>query len=168
MESVQGIIGSWFKMETSERGKDLIKRFEGFISHSYLCPTNKLTIGVGHTGSDVKEGMIITEEEAENLLKKDLKKIENKLNYALEHDNVNLNQNQFDACISFIFNLGFSAFIFSTLYKKLKAGDYAGASAEFPKCVYITKTDPETGERFKIKLKGSEFRRKSEQELFNL
>ena len=154
-------------METSQRGIDLIKRYEGLVTHSYLYPKGVLTIGVGHTGSDVKEGMIITEEEAENLLKKDLKKIEDKLNFSLEHDNVNLNQNQFDACISFIFNLGFSAFIFSTLYKKLKAGDYAGASAEFPKWVYITKTDPETGERFKLKLKGSEFRRKSEQELFN-
>ena len=154
-------------METSERGKDLIKRFEGLITHSYLCPANKRTVGYGHCGEDVKEGMIITEEEAENLLKKDLKKIEDKLNFSLEHDNITLNQNQFDACISFIFNLGFSAFIFSTLYKKLKAGDYAGASAEFPKWVYITKIDPETGERFKIKLKGSEQRRKSEQELFN-
>ena len=154
-------------METSQRGINLIKRHEGVILHSYLCPKGVLTIGVGHTGSDVKKGMIITEKEAENLLKKDLKKIEDKLNYALEHDNITLNQNQFDACISFIFNLGFSAFIFSTLYKKLKEGDYAGASAEFPKWVYITKTDPETGERFKLKLKGSETRRKSEQELFN-
>ena len=155
-------------METSQRGIELIKRYEGVILHSYLCPAGVISIGFGHTGSDVKKGMIITEEEAENLLKKDLKKIEDKLNFSLEHDNITLNQNQFDACISFIFNLGFSAFIFSTLYKKLKQGDYAGASAEFPKWVYITKTDPETGERFKIKLKGSEFRRKSEQELFNL
>ena len=155
-------------MQVSHKGIELVKRFECFISHAYLCPANKLTIGWGHTGSDVKEGMIITEEEAENLLKKDLKKIEDKLNYSLQHDNVNLNQNQFDACISFIFNLGFSAFIFSTLYKKLKQGDYAGASAEFPKWVYITKIDKLTGERFKIKLKGLKTRRKSEQELFNL
>ena len=154
-------------METSQRGINLIKRYEGVILHSYLCPANKLTVGVGHTGPDVTKDMVITEKEAENLLKKDLKKIEDKLNFSLEHDNITLNQNQFDACISFIFNLGFSAFIFSTLYKKLKQGDYAGASAEFPKWVYITKTDPETGERFKIKLKGLEFRRKSEQELFN-
>lgn len=154
-------------METSQRGINLIKRHEGLVTHSYLCPKGVLTVGMGHTGSDVKKGMVITEKEAENLLKKDLKKIEDKLNFSLEHDNINLNQNQFDACISFIFNLGFSAFIFSTLYKKLKQGDYAGASAEFPKWVYITKTDPETGERFKIKLKGSETRRKSEQELFN-
>ena len=155
-------------METSQRGINLIKRHEGVILHSYLCPAGVISIGWGHTGSDVKKGMIITEEEAENLLKKDLKKIEDKLNFSLEHDNITLNQNQFDACISFIFNLGFSAFIFSTLYKKLKQGDYAGASAEFPKWIYITKTDPETGERFKLKLKGLEQRRKAEQELFNL
>lgn len=154
-------------METSQRGINLIKRYEGAILHSYLCPANKLSIGVGHTGSEVTEGMIITEKEAENLLKKDLKKIEDKLNFSLEHDNITLNQNQFDACISFIFNLGFSAFIFSTLYKKLKAGDFSGASNEFTKWVYITKTDPETGERFKVKLKGLEARRKAEQELFN-
>ena len=154
-------------METSQKGINLIKRYEGLVTHSYLCPANKRTVGFGHSGEDVKQGMVITEKEAENLLKKDLRKFESKLNFSLEHDNVNLNQNQFDACISFIFNLGFSAFIFSTLYKKLKQGDYAGASAEFPKWIYITKTDPETGERFKIKLKGLEFRRKSEQELFN-
>ena len=155
-------------METSQRGIDLIKRYEGVILHSYLCPANKLTIGWGHTGSDVTKGMVITEKEAENLLKKDLRKFESKLNYAIEHDNVTLNQNQFDACISFIFNAGFSAFIFSTLYKKLKKGDYAGASEEFMKWIYITETDTETGERFKIKLKSLKTRRKSEQELFNL
>ena len=166
---MQSIAEIWkdIQVQVSHKGIDLVKRYEGVILHSYLCPKGVLAIGAGHTGSDVTEGMIITEEEAENLLKKDLKKIESELNYCLEHDNITLNQNQFDACISFIFNLGFSAFIFSTLYKKLKAGDYAGASAEFPKWIYITKTDPETGERFKIKLKGLETRRKAEHELFN-
>ena len=154
-------------METSERGKDLIKRFEGLITHSYLCPANKLTIGYGHTGSDVTEGMIITEKEAENLLKKDLKQLASKITYSLEQDHITVNQNQFDALCSFAFNLGYSALVFSTLWKKLKQGDFEGASNEFLKCVYITKTDPETGERFKIKLKCLEFRRKSEQELFN-
>ena len=151
-------------MQVSQKCIDLVKRHECFISKAYLCPSGYKAIGFGHRTDEMTT---ITEPEAENLLKKDLKKIEDKLNFSLEHDNITLNQNQFDACISFIFNLGFSAFIFSTLYKKLKQGDYAGASAEFPKWIYITKTDPETGERFKIKLKGSEFRRKSEQELFN-
>jgi len=151
-------------MQVSNKGIELVKRYEGFISHAYLCPANKLTVGYGHCGEDVKQGMVITEAEAENLLKKDLRKFESKLNYSLEHDNVNLNQNQFDACISFIFNLGFSAFIFSTLYKKLKAGDYAGASDEFLKWVYITKTV--NGEKIKIRLKGLETRRNAERDLF--
>lgn len=151
-------------MNVSQRGIDLIKRYEGVILHAYLCPANKLTIGVGHTGPDVTKDMVITEKEAENLLKKDLRKFESKLNYSLEHDNANLNQNQFDACISFIFNLGFSAFIFSTLYKKLKAGDYTGAADEFPRWVYITKTVD--GEKVKIRQKGLETRRKAERELF--
>ena len=151
-------------MQVSQKCIELVKRYECFISKAYLCPSGYKTIGFGHRTDEMAT---ITEPKAENLLKKDLKKIEDKLNYSLQHDNVNLNQNQFDACISFIFNLGFSAFIFSTLWKKLKQGDYAGASAEFPKWVYITKTDPETGERFKLKLKGLEQRRKSEQELFN-
>ena len=154
------------KMNVSQRGIDLIKRFEGVILHSYLCPKGVLTVGVGHTGPDVTKDMVITEKEAENLLKKDLRKFEGKLNFSLEHDNVNLNQNQFDACISFIFNLGFSAFIFSTLYKKLKQGDYSGAGEEFLKWVYITKTDPKTGERVKIRLKGLETRRNAERDLF--
>lgn len=153
-------------MNVSQKGIDLVKRFEGFISHAYLCPANKLTIGWGHTGSDVKQGMVITEGEAEILLKKDLNKFASKITYSLEQDHITVNQNQFDALCSFAFNLGFSAFIFSTLYKKLKAGDYTGASDEFLKWVYITKTV--NGERIKIRLKGLETRRKAEQELFNL
>lgn len=153
-------------METSQRGIDLIKRFEGFISHAYLCPAGVLTIGWGHTGSDVKQGMVITEKEAEILLKKDLNKFASKISFSLEQDHITVNQNQFDALCSFAYNLGFSAFIFSTLYKKLKQGDYEGASDEFLKWVYITKTV--NGERIKIRLKGLETRRKAEQELFNL
>ena len=150
-------------MNVSQRGIDLIKRYEGFVSHAYLCPAGRYTIGWGHI-KDVKKGDVVTEAQAENLLKQDLKLFESKLNYSVQHDNVNLNQNQFDACISFIFNLGFSAFIFSTLYKKLKAGDYTGASDEFPKWVYITKTV--NGEKVKLRLKGLETRRNAERDLF--
>ena len=150
-------------MNVSQRGIDLIKRYEGFISHAYLCPADRYTIGWGHI-KDVKKGDVVTEAQAENLLKQDLKLFESKLNYSIEQDHVNLNQNQFDACISFIFNLGFSAFIFSTLYKKLKAGDFDGASDEFLKWVYITKTV--NGEKVKLRLKGLEQRRKAERDLF--
>ena len=150
-------------MKTSQKGIDLIKRHEGLITHAYLCPAGKLTIGWGHI-KDVKKGDVVTEAEAEQLLKQDLKLFEGKLNYSISHDHVVLNQNQFDACISFIFNLGFSAFIFSTLYKKLKVGDYTGAADEFPRWVYITKTVD--GEKVKIRQKGLETRRKAERELF--
>lgn len=150
-------------MKTSQKGIDFIKRHEGLITHAYLCPAGKLTIGWGHI-KDVKKGDVVTEAEAEQLLKQDLKLFEGKLTYSISHDHIVLNQNQFDACISFIFNLGFSAFIFSTLYKKLKAGDYAGAADEFPRWVYITKTVD--GEKVKIRQKGLETRRKAERELF--
>lgn len=150
-------------MKTSQKGIDLIKRSEGLITHAYLCPAGKLTIGWGHI-KDVKKGDVVTEAEAEELLKQDLKIFEGKLNYSISHDHVVLNQNQFDACISFIFNLGFSAFIFSTLYKKLKAGDYTGAADEFPRWIYITKIVD--GEKVKIRQKGLETRRKAERELF--
>ena len=150
-------------MKTSQRGIDLIKRYEGLVTHAYLCPAGRYTIGWGHI-KDVKKGDVVTEAQAENLLKQDLKLFESNLNYSIENDGIELNQNQFDACISFIFNLGFSAFIFSTLYKKLKQGDYEGASDEFLKWVYITKTV--NGEKVKLRLKGLETRRNAERDLF--
>lgn len=157
-------MGVRLNMQASNKCYDLIRRFEGVILHSYLCPKGVLTVGFGHTGSDVKQGMVITEGEAEILLKKDLNKFASKITYSLEQDKIKVNQNQFDALCSFAFNLGFSAFIFSTLYKKLKAGDYTGASDEFLKWVYITKNV--NGEKIKIRLKGLETRRNAERDLF--
>ena len=152
-------------MQVSNKGIELVKRYEVFISKTYVCPSGYKTIGFGHRTDDMST---ITEPEAENLLRRDLNKFASKISYSLERDKIKVNQNQFDALCSFAFNLGYSALVFSTLWKKLKQGDFEGASNEFLKCVYITKTDTETGERFKIKLKCLEFRRKSEQELFNL
>ena len=157
-------LGVRLNMQASNKCYDLIRRFEGIILHAYLCPKGVLTIGVGHTGSDVTKDMVITEKEAEILLKKDLNKFASKITYSLEQDKIKVNQNQFDALCSFAFNLGFSAFIFSTLYKKLKQGDYEGASDEFLKWVYITKTV--NGEKIKIRLKGLETRRNAERDLF--
>lgn len=153
-------------MQVSQKCVDLVKRFEGLVTRAYKCPAGVLSVGYGHTGHDVVPFMIITEEEAEKLLHRDLAKFASNITYSLEQDHITVNQNQFDALCSFAFNLGYSALVFSTLWKKLKQGDYKGASAEFPKWVYITKTVD--GEKVKIRLKGLETRRKAEQELFNL
>lgn len=93
-------------MVTSKSGIDLIKLFEGLRLKAYKpVKTEKYyTIGYGHYGADVKEGQIISEKDAENLLIADLKKFEEYVNRYVER--YNLNQNQFDALVSFTYNCG--------------------------------------------------------------
>lgn len=91
-------------MKISNKGLSIIKKFEGCRLKAYKCPAGVLTIGYGHTGSDVKSGMTITESQAEDLLKKDLSKFEKKVE---KYNSVyNFTQNQFDALVSFAFNVG--------------------------------------------------------------
>lgn len=114
-------------MRTSSTGINLIKRFEGLKLTAYRCPAGVPTIGYGTT-KNVKLGTTITEEKAEDLLKKDLVRFET----AVKTDvRVKLNQNQFDALVSFSYNVGTGALQSSTLLKKLNHGDYKGASQEF-------------------------------------
>ena len=105
-------------MKTTDPGINLIKTFEGFSANSYLCPARVWTMGYGHTGPEVKEGMRITEAEGQAILKKDLARFEK-----IVEDNVKikLNQNQFDALVSFVFNIGGDAFKKSTLLKRLNS-----------------------------------------------
>lgn len=114
-------------MITSDRGIKLIKEFEGFEPRAYYCPANVLTIGYGHTRG-VKQGQVINETQAEKLLRTDLVIFEQDVNKLVK---VKINQNQFDALVSFAFNCGSRALSTSTLLKKLNAGDYAGAASEF-------------------------------------
>ena len=93
-------------MKTSKNGIELIKCFESFSAKACKClATEKYyTIGYGHYGSDVKENQTITKVQAEELLQKDLEKFEQKVN---KYNNVyNFNQNQFDALVSFCYNVG--------------------------------------------------------------
>ena len=93
-------------MKISKNGIELIKCFESFSPKACKClATEKYyTIGYGHYGSDVKENQTITKEQAEELLQKDLEKFEQKVN---KYNNVyNFNQNQFDALVSFCYNVG--------------------------------------------------------------
>ncbi len=116
-------------MKTSQKGIDLIKQFEGCRLVAYKCPAGIWTIGYGHT-QGVKAGDKITRSKAESFLRSDLKKFEKGI---LNSVKVPLNQYQFDALISFTYNCGLGAFKSSTLLKKLNAGDYKGAGAEFLK-----------------------------------
>lgn len=102
-------------MRTSQQGIDFIKRHEALRLHAYRDAVGVWTIGYGHT-STAKQGMVITEAEAERLLRQDLKTAEEEINRHL----LPLKQHQFDSLASFVFNVGIGAFRKSTLLKRLK------------------------------------------------
>ena len=93
----------------------LIKRFEQLRLNSYLCPAGKWTIGYGHTDG-VHQGMLITEKTADAFLKQDIQKAEDEVNRI----DADLTQEQFDALVSFVFNVGTQAFRVSTLRKLIE------------------------------------------------
>lgn len=103
-------------MNTSPKGIALIIEFEGLRLKAYQCPGGVWTIGYGHTAG-VKPGMVITEAQAEEYLKVNLIAFERYLNGL----GLALNQNQFDALISFIYNVGTGNFSNSTLLRKVRA-----------------------------------------------
>lgn len=117
---------------TSQAGIDLITSFEGCRLTAYQDSVGVWTIGYGHT-SGVYQGMTITEEEAIAFLRQDLKTAENAVNNNVTYG---INQSQFDALVSFTFNVGTGNFSSSTLLKKLNAGDVNGAADEFDKWIY--------------------------------
>lgn len=119
---------------TSQTGVDLIKSFEGCRLDAYYCPSNILTIGYGHTGSDVLLGMEITEDEAEMILKEDLKRFEQSVTQLIT---VSLTQHEFDAIVSFAFNVGSGALKESTFRRRINAGENKSTCfrEEFPKWV---------------------------------
>lgn len=116
-------------MNVSDDGIDLIKQFEGCRLTAYLCPAGVWTIGYGHTGS-VNKGDAIDEDEADILLRADLRRFERSVSKLV---GVPLSQGQFDALVSFAFNLGGGALQRSTLRQKLNRGDYDGAAEQFMK-----------------------------------
>jgi len=103
-------------MTTSQKAVDLIKKYEGFFTDAYLCPAGVPTIGYGSTmwsdGKKVVIGQKINLENAEKLLLWELRNKEHCLN------RLRLNQNQFDALMSFVYNVGCGNLLKSTLYKK--------------------------------------------------
>ena len=112
----------------SDAGIALTKGFEGLRLKAYQDCGGVLTIGYGHTGPDVVEGMTIDEAQAEALLRADVQAAVDCVNRAVT---TVIAQNQFDALVDFCFNVGCGGLLNSTLLRKVNAEDFAGAAAQF-------------------------------------
>ncbi len=117
-------------MNISQKGLEVIKGFEGCRLKAYLCPAGVWTIGYGHTKT-ASPGQVISKEKAEELLRGDLEGFEEGVGDILTSKNVDPTQGQFDALVSFSFNVGLHALQKSTLLSKLSNGDIEGAAKEF-------------------------------------
>ena len=124
-------------MHISQKGIDFIKQKEGCSLKKYLDIGGKPTIGVGHLITE-KENIAneITNEQAEELLRKDLKVVEDAIN---KYVKVSIDQEQFDALCSLIFNIGVGAFISSTLLKELNNNNILKAADQFLRWIYVNK-----------------------------
>jgi len=112
---------------TNTAGLALIKSFEGLRLKSYRCPANIPTVGYGHTGPEVRDGMTITQAQADAYLAADLAKFEQAVSTLCPITT----DNQFAALVSFAYNLGSGSIKDSTLRRMHNAGDYAGAAGQF-------------------------------------
>ncbi len=117
-------------LEFDQDGINLVEQSEGVRLEAYRDAVGILTIGFGHTGPDVYAGLTITQDDAEELLRRDVRCAALGVKACVS---VPLSQHQFDALVDFTFNCGIEALRTSTLLRKLNAGDYAGADAEFKK-----------------------------------
>jgi len=115
-------------------GLQLIKEFEGLRLDAYICPAGVWTVGYGSTGDHVYPGQVITEPEAEELLRKDLWRFEDCVSSRVA---VGLTDNEYAALVSFAFNCGCGALQESTLLRRLNAGEPKPRvfSEELPKWV---------------------------------
>lgn len=141
---------------TSMEGIGLIQTMEGLRLKPYQCSAGKWTIGYGHTTISAvlhDADISITEEQAFKLLVYDLRDAEAAVHRLVK---VQLTQSQFDALVSFVFNLGQGKFGQSTLLATLNAGDYSGAAEQFPRWVMAGQA----------KLPGLEKRRLAEKAMF--
>jgi lysozyme len=145
-------------MKISEKGLRMIENFEGCLLKASNTLDNVWTIGYGQTGyyygKRIRKGMTTTRTAAHKWLRDhSISVYENAVNRRVK---VNLNQNQFDALVSFVYNIGVGAFSKSTVLKRLNIGDYAGAAEAFEMWVHCNgKTLP-----------GLVRRREEEKELF--
>ena len=140
-------------MNIGPSGIALIKQFEGCKLRAYRDSVGVLTIGVGHTGPDVVDGMVITQAQADDLLRSDLKDAEGCVNREVT---VPLTENEFSALVSWVFNLGCGTFRKSSVLRYLNESNYDMAAE------YMKKYDRAGGQV----LAGLTRRREAEAELF--
>ena len=119
-------------MHISEHGLDLIRKFEGLKLDAYRCPAGVWTIGYGHTGAYVREGLSIDRAQAEAYLRGDVQRFER----GVADLAGSCMQGQFDALVSFAFNLGLDALRRSALLKLHQIGQHKLAAAEFARWVH--------------------------------
>jgi lysozyme len=112
----------------SDRGLALTKSFEGLRLTAYQDVAGVWTVGYGHTGPAILDGMTISEADAEALLRADLADAVACVNRAVR---VEIRQSQFDALVDFCFNVGRRNFLQSSLLRKLNLSDAEGAAAQF-------------------------------------
>jgi len=107
----------------SDKGIKLLQQFEGFRTNAYQCSAGVWTIGWGHTSAagapKVRKGMVITRQEAEVILRRDLKQYEDAVR---KHVKVKLTQDEFDALVSFCFNIGTNGFAASSVVRYINTG----------------------------------------------
>jgi len=118
-------------LEAGVESRELIKQYEGYSSEAYRCPAGKWTIGYGHTRG-VKRGMTISRQEAEELLTKE---IEESARYIKNMVTAPLNQQEFDALVSLVYNIGPTQFRSSTLLRELNNENYEEAARQFERWV---------------------------------
>jgi lysozyme len=151
-------------MQLSNHGEAVIKNFEGLRLNAYQDSAKVWTIGYGstryHDGKTIKPGdKLADESQADALFRNTLGQYSDAVNHLVK---VTLNQNQFDALVSFTYNEGTGALEKSMILHNLNEKDYEGAAAQFPAWNKIT--DPKTGE--KVILDTLVKRREEERKLF--
>lgn len=118
--------------QISPAGLHFIQNYEGCRLTAYkpVAAERYWTIGWGHYGSNVKQGQTITQAQADQLFANDMKSYVSNVNKLLK---VEVNQNQFDALVSFAYNCGVGNLQRSTMLKYINAGNFKAAADEFPK-----------------------------------
>lgn len=115
-------------MKLSLNGQGFIKKWESCRLKAYLDGGGVWTIGWGHTGPEVRKGLVWTQQQADDTFTNDVAPREGYVNSLVK---VKLTQNQFDALVSLVYNIGGTAFRNSTLLKLLNSGDYKSIPAQF-------------------------------------